>query len=46
MLVYAIADASDRINLIGDVPALFLVAVVLGYLMSKESDFVGAKPAY
>ena len=33
MLVQALVDVTDRINLLGDVPALFLVAFVLWYLM-------------
>jgi hypothetical protein len=36
MFVHAIMDETDRINLIGDVPALFLIAFVLGYLMPKQ----------
>jgi hypothetical protein len=38
MLVQAIVDETDRTNLLGDVPALFLVAVVLWYLMPKNTD--------
>ena len=37
MLTQAIIDETDRVNLIGDVPALFLVAFVLWYLMPKQS---------
>lgn len=37
MLIQAIIDETDRINLIGDVPALFLFAIVLWYLMPKQS---------
>ena len=33
MLVQAILDETERMNLLGDVPALFLVAIVLAYLM-------------
>jgi hypothetical protein len=33
MLVQAIMDETERMNLLGDVPALFLVAIVLAYLM-------------
>jgi hypothetical protein len=36
MLVQAIIDETDRVNLLGDVPALFLVAFVLWYLMAKR----------
>ncbi|MBW2714739.1 MAG: hypothetical protein JRD03_01605 [Deltaproteobacteria bacterium] len=38
MLVQAIADETERDNLLGDIPALFLVAFVLWYLMPKASD--------
>lgn len=38
MLVHAIIDETDRINLIGDVPALYLIAFVLWYLMPKKHD--------
>lgn len=38
MMVQAIIDETDRINLLGDVPALFLVAIVLWYLMPKKVD--------
>ena len=36
MFVQAIVDETDRINLLGDVPAIFLVAFVLWYLMPKR----------
>ncbi|HFD12063.1 MAG TPA: hypothetical protein ENJ32_06315 [Crenotrichaceae bacterium] len=36
MFIQAIIDESDRINLAGDVPALFLVAVILWYLMPEQ----------
>jgi len=38
MLVQALIDETDRINLLGDVPALFLVAIVLWYLMPKRAQ--------
>jgi hypothetical protein len=38
MLVQALVDETDRMNLIGDVPALFLVAIVLGYLMPRKPE--------
>ncbi len=38
MLIHAIIDETDRVNLVGDVPALFLVAFVLWYLMPKQSQ--------
>lgn len=40
MLIQAIVDETDRANLLGDVPALFLVAAVLWYLMPKRSSSV------
>jgi len=36
MFVQAILDETDHANLYGDVPALFLVAFVLWYLMPKK----------
>jgi hypothetical protein len=36
MAIQAIADSTERINLIGDVLALFAVAAVLGILMPRE----------
>jgi lipid-A-disaccharide synthase-like uncharacterized protein len=36
MLIHAIIDETDRVNLVGDVPALFLMAFVLWYLMPKQ----------
>lgn len=36
MLVQAIVDETERMNLLGDIPALFLVALVLGYLMPRQ----------
>jgi len=36
MLVQALVDETDRMNLMGDVPALFLVAIVLGILMPRK----------
>jgi hypothetical protein len=38
MLVQAILDEAERANLLGDVPALFLVAIVLWYLMPKKAQ--------
>lgn len=37
MLVHALLDEADRVHLVGDVPALFLVALVLWHLMPKRS---------
>ena len=36
MLVQAIVDTTERPNLVGDIPALFLVAIVLWILMPKK----------
>ena len=36
MLVQAVLDEIERVNLLGDIPALFLVAFVLWYLMPKK----------
>ncbi len=38
MLVQAIVDETERANLLGDVPAIFLVAIVLWYLMPKKAQ--------
>lgn len=38
MLIHALMDETDRINLVGDVPGLFLVAFVLWYLMPKKKS--------
>jgi len=38
MLVQAIIDETERTNLIGDIPALFLVAAVLWYLMPANKQ--------
>jgi predicted membrane channel-forming protein YqfA (hemolysin III family) len=38
MLVQGIADENERANLAGDVPALFLVAVVLWALMPRQRE--------
>lgn len=35
MRIHAIVDKSERTNLLGDIPAKFLVAFVLWYLMPK-----------
>lgn len=35
MLVQAIVDETKRVNLLGDVPALFMVAIFLWMLMPK-----------
>jgi len=36
MLAQALVDSTEKANLIGDIPALFLVAFVLWYLMPKK----------
>lgn len=38
MLMQAIVDETERAHLLGDVPALFLVAVVLWYLVPKSAQ--------
>jgi len=38
MLAQAIVDKTDRANLIGDIPALFLVAFVLWYFMPRKAQ--------
>ena len=38
MLVQAILDGTEKANLIGDIPALFLVAFVLWYLMPRRAQ--------
>jgi hypothetical protein len=38
MLAQALVDESERANLAGDIPALFLVAFILWYLMPKKAD--------
>ncbi len=45
MLVQALVDDTERMNLLGDVPALFVVAVVLGLLMPREKDARAQVPA-
>ncbi|MEG4391731.1 DUF6632 domain-containing protein [Microcoleus sp. BROC3] len=36
MAVHAVIDPAERGHLLGDVPALILVAIVLGFLASRE----------
>jgi uncharacterized membrane protein len=36
MTVHAVIDPAERGHLLGDVPVLFLVAIVLGFLASRE----------
>jgi membrane protein DedA with SNARE-associated domain len=43
MLVQAIVDDAERMNLLGDVPALFLVAAVLGLLMPRGQEAAHAQ---
>ena len=38
MLVQAIMDDTEKAHLLGDIPALFLVALVLWYLMPKKAQ--------
>ena len=37
MMAHALTDAAEKDNLIGDIPALFLVAFVLWFLMPASS---------
>lgn len=37
MLIQALADKTERANLMGDIPALFLVAALLWYFMPAKS---------
>ena len=37
MLAQALADDTEKANLMGDIPALFMVAFVLWFLMPKKS---------
>ncbi len=37
MLIQAIVDETERANLLGDIPAIFLVAIVLWYLMPRKT---------
>jgi uncharacterized membrane protein len=36
MAVHAVIDPAERGHLVGDIPALILVAIVLGFLASRE----------
>jgi hypothetical protein len=46
MTVQALVDTSERGHLVGDVPALFLVAIVLGVLTPRGgASSVGGSPA-
>jgi hypothetical protein len=45
MLAQALVDETEHANLVGDIPALFLVAIVLWYLMPKSSDRATSSPA-
>lgn len=38
MLVQGIADENERANLVGDVPAMFLIAVVLWVLVPRQPE--------
>lgn len=38
MLAQALADETEKANLLGDIPALFLVAFVLWYLMPRKAQ--------
>lgn len=38
MLAQTLVDDTERANLLGDIPALFLVALVLWFLMPRTSQ--------
>ncbi len=38
MAVQAVVDPTERANLLGDVPALFIIALVLAVLMSRRAS--------
>ena len=38
MMIQAIIDETERANLVGDVPALFIVAAILWYLMPGKGE--------
>lgn len=44
MLAQAIVDSSERANLLGDIPALFIVAGVLGFLMPRAETASAPEP--
>lgn len=44
MLVHSVIDPAERGHLFGDVPALLLVAIVLGFLAPREVMSVQAEP--
>ena len=39
MAVQAYIDPAERGHFLGDIPGLFIVAIVLGYLMPRNADF-------
>lgn len=45
MLVQALVDDTERMNLVGDVPALIVIAAVLGLLMPGEKEAHSQVPA-
>ena len=45
MMVQAIADPTERGHLIGDVPALFIVAIVLGILTPRRAVLADRRDA-
>lgn len=44
MLAQALVDPTEKANMLGDIPALFLVAIVFWYLMPKKAK-ASAAPA-
>ncbi len=45
MLVHALVDDAERMNLVGDIPALFIIAAVLGLLMPRGQKAYSQTPA-
>ena len=43
MFVQALVDKTERTNLLGDIPALFLVAIVLWLLVPKKTETQGSR---
>ena len=43
MLIQALVDETERTHLLGDIPALFLMAVVLWSLIPKKAEYLGTE---
>lgn len=44
MAVQALVDEHEHGHLVGDVPALFIVAIVLGYLIPRKDGSAASRP--